>query len=270
MKLSKLILSLLCATLVAACSSGSDKKSDTSTPDTSLDACQAFSFARTKIAQGEVCSVGSTNSPLVRLSINSLSESGVCTGAVIDSNTILTAAHCIQGNVVSIDIETTAGTFTSQNFYYPQTYDDSGEIGLNDIAIVKVNANIPITPLPLLLSADPTVGEVGYIAGFGETSPGAIDDSPRAGEVVVAGVTSRSVVVKFQGDQSHPCQGDSGGPLVVIRGGKQVIAGVVSQSDPSVSESNICKPGDITLYTSLRYPDVLSFIQSLAPNASAL
>ncbi len=275
MKSINLFLILITALGIISCTSSSDDKSDGGsssdpTPSLSLDSCQAFSFARTKIANGEVCSVGNQNSPLVRLSIEGLGFTGVCTGTVIDRNTVLTAAHCLQGDIISVVVESTAGSFLSRNFFVPSSYDDSGDVGIDDIGIVKTSIDIPINPLPLLLSSDPIIGESAYIGGFGERSPGSIDSSPRAGEVIVAGLTSNSVIVRFQGDQAHPCEGDSGGPLVVDRNGQRAIVGVVSQSDPSVRLDNICRPGDITLYTSLTKSSVLSFINQLAPNAGAL
>lgn len=260
---------MLCVSLLAACSSSSDD-SDTDSGSGSLDACEAFNFARTKIASGEVCSVGSQESPLVRLSISSFDGDGVCTGAVIDSTTILTAAHCFGPNVVSVTVETTNGNFTTSTFFVPSAYDDSGDVAFNDVAIVRTNTPIGITPMPLLVSSDPTIGETAYIAGFGENSPGSIDDLPRAGDAVIASVTNQHIVIRYQGNQSHPCQGDSGGPLVVLRGNNRAIVGVVSQSDPSVDTDNICRPGDITLYTNLRTPPVLSFLNTVAPNAGAL
>ena len=256
--------------ILVSCSSSDKDKKDESPSTLSQDPCQAFSFARTKIANGETCSVGSGESPLVRLILNSFDGAAVCTGTVIDSHTVLTAGHCFEGGVLSVDIETTAGTFTTSNYQVAPTYNGSGDIGTDDVAVVKTNESIPIAPVSLLLSENPTVGEEGFIGGYGEFAPGSIDSNPRAGKVVVAGLTDFEVVVRFQGEQSHPCQGDSGGPLIVVRNGQKAIVGVVSQSDPSVNVDNICQKGDITLYTGLRAPNVLNFIRAQAPNAGAL
>ena len=268
MAIIKIFSIVLCLSMLIGCSS--EQEDSDSGSNGNLSACEAFNFARRKIASGEVCSLGSQESPLVRLLINSFSGNGVCTGAVIDSNTILTAAHCLDGNVFSIIVETTNGNFTTSNFFIPNAYNDSGDVAFNDVALVKTNTPIGINPYPLLITSDVIIGETAYIAGFGENKPGSIDDSPRAGDAVIAGVTSQHIVIRYQGDQSHPCQGDSGGPLVVVRGSFKAIAGVVSQSDPSVDSDNICRPGDITLYTNMRSSAVLSFLNSLAPNAGAI
>jgi hypothetical protein len=44
-----------------------------------------------------------------------------------------------------------------------------------------------------------------------------------------------------------------------------VIVGVVSQSDPSVSEEQVCSKGDMTLYANAQSPDISSFIAAQVP-----
>lgn len=260
-----------------ACSSDSDNdagNSNSELPPSLTSSCGAFNFNR-KIANGEECRVGSANSPLVRLLISGLGGEGICTGTVIDNNIILTAAHCLEGVILNITVETTSGNKAVQNYVVPQTYRDepsgNSSVAFDDVALVITSEAIGIQPMPLLITRSPSIGTSGFIGGYGENAPGSLDATPRAGRAVVTRVTTDHVDVRFEGNQAHPCRGDSGGPLVVAEGEAPLaIVGVVSQSDPSVPENRICRPGDVTLYANLRAPSVLAFLGRFAPNAGAL
>ncbi|HMO18522.1 MAG TPA: trypsin-like serine protease [Oligoflexia bacterium] len=265
-----LFLVFLSFFLVSACSSDDDDSgSGSNNPGFSAGACSAFNFSRSKIVNGLTCSRSGNPSPLVRLEIRSLQGQGVCTGMVIDNDKILTAAHCLEGTILSVNVETDVGVRTGARFAVPSTY-RTNPVSIDDVAIVFTNESIGIQPRPILVSQSPSVGETGFIGGFGENARGQLDSTPRAGKAIVTNVTSNHVTVRFEGDQAHPCFGDSGGPLVVERGGVRPIVGVVSQSDPSVRPDTFCRPGDITLYTNMRAPSVLSFLAQFAPNAGAL
>ncbi len=275
MRLKSVLVLLYLVFSVFACSSDSDKDGDSSSGNVSQqNACAAFNFAREKIANGEVCTVASENSPLVRLLINSLRGTSICSGAIIDNDKVLTAAHCVEGTILGITIQTTAGNVSASRYVFPSTYRDEvvggGVVGFDDIAIVFSAEAMGISPMPILISESPRVGEEASVGGFGETSPGSLDARPRAGNVIVAGVDQNHITVRFEGNQSHPCQGDSGGPLVVGRSGSRVVTGVVSQSAPGVRPDQICRPGDITLYTNVRAQTVLDFLGRYAPDAPAL
>lgn len=268
----KLSYSLILAALILnACSSSDDDSNGSNNGNNnnaSADACSVFDLARTKISNGEVCSFGSQNSPLVKVIINSLEGSGLCTGSVIDSRVILTAAHCVTGSVLSINVETTNGNFSASSYEIaPNYFPGVGALPpARDAALVFLDQDVGIAPISLLLSGSPSVGEDAFIGGFGavdqDNDGGAI---PRAGEAVIADVTANHVVLRFQGDQAHPCFGDSGGPLVVERAGQPAVVGVVSASSPGVDPNTVCEPGDETLYTSVKDSTVEAFIRRLTP-----
>lgn len=278
MKNKSLAVLLCCLLSVVGCSSSDDDKDNNNNPPPNnvpqQNACAAFNFARTKVANGSICSVSNQNSPLVRLLVNTLEGTGVCTGTVIDNDKILTAAHCVEGTVLGISIETTNGRAQGSKYFYPATYraedNRDGSVLFDDVAIVYSSTALGIAPMPVFISQSPTVGEVAYVGGYGENAPGQLDATPRAGSAVVTAATREHVTIRYEGNQAHPCQGDSGGPLVVERSGSKVISGVVSQSAPEVSMDQICRPGDITLYTGLRSQNVLNFLSQHAPDAPAL
>lgn len=262
---------------ISACSSDSDDSSDSSSGGqvSQGGACGAFNFSREKIANGEVCSVSQNQaSPLVRLLINTSRGTGVCTGAVVDNDKILTAAHCLEGTVIGVSVQISSRTIPASRYVIPQTYRDEqiggGIVGFDDIGIVFTSEPIGISPMAILVSESPRVGEEAFIGGYGETEPGSLDARPRAGKAIITNVNANHITIRFEGNQAHPCRGDSGGPLVVDRNGRKVITGVVAQSAPEVSPDVICRPGDITLYTNVRAQTVLNFLGRFAPDAPAL
>jgi hypothetical protein len=139
---------------------------------------------------------------------------------------------------------------------------------INDVAIVRTGSAMSAPSTPILLKRDAQTGEQGIVAGYGRTSAGSsIPDDVYAGYAVVRSVTEKHIRIDFKSNESHPCQGDSGGALLLEEGGL-AIAGVVSQSDPSVPADTICEVGDKTLYTSMQNSAVSSFVLSVAPDAA--
>ena len=270
-----LILSII--VFLVSCSSdddnGSESNQDSST-SSSREACNVFNFARQKIANGQVCTQSGQNSPLVRLGIDSLQGSGVCTGAIIDNDKVVTAAHCLEGTILGVTIETTAGNKSGSRYIIPRTYRDEntsqGPVSFDDIAIVISSEPFGISPMPFLITQNPQIGETSFVGGYGENAPGVLDRLPRAGNAIIIDVNPNHVTIDFESDQAHPCRGDSGGPLVVKRGDVGAIVGVVSQSAPTVPFDLICRPGDRTLYTHVRGESVLRFLSDHAPDSGAL
>lgn len=274
-----LFLALTCL-FVSACGGGGGDSSDGGggSGDFSRNACDTIGLARDKVANGAVCSAGENplQSSMVRLRIASISGSeALCSGVVVDPFTVLTAAHCLARSPLTINIDTTGGTFrasavalASDFSVQPSPFFSDRDVFFNDIAIVFTEQALPVATSPILLSRAPIVGEEAVIAGFGEFNQGALDGVIRAGNVTVTNVTPNHIFISFQNDEAHPCSGDSGSPIFVFAGGVPAIAGIVSQSDPQVPSDLICRPGDITLYTNVQSNSSLNFLATFAPNAS--
>ncbi|MCB0346028.1 MAG: trypsin-like serine protease [Bdellovibrionales bacterium] len=271
---SRALIAIAAFSLLAACGGGgSDDNNGGGGSDVSSefknDACNQVGL---KIANGFSCSPGEdpAATSLVLLDILDTNGSiGACSGVVVDSQIVMTAGHCVQGGVAAILVSTPAGQqVAATSIAQHPGFRRSGGVLFDDYAFVFVNQPINSARASILLSRAPQVGEEVYVAGRGETSQGSgAVDNIFAGAAVIDNVTDAHIWISFEGNQSHPCGGDSGGPLLIKLGnGNLAVAGLVSQSDPSVDPDNICKVGDYTIYGNVQAQSVLDFITTFAPN----
>lgn len=238
--------------------------------------CSAIGYSKSlKVADGEQCLVDSSSdtSSVVKLFLFDNDDGslvGSCTGTVISPTAVLTAAHCflsadsavvrVVANGTKVDVP------SSRVVTHPGYVLGSEDIFFNDVAIVHTSSQLPAPAAPILLSRAPEVGEVSIVAGYGQTeNNGPAVEDVVAGRAIIRIVTDNHVRIDFRGEESHPCQGDSGGALFIEDDSGLAIVGVVSQSDPSVSEEQVCSKGDMTLYSNTQSPDISDFITSQVP-----
>ncbi|MBL7544000.1 MAG: trypsin-like serine protease [Bdellovibrionaceae bacterium] len=202
--------------------------------------------------------------------------STLCTGTLIDNNTVLTAAHCFPKNRVSTQVIASINLFCSSGFNHQLAYTASNVMihpkyihkdtpsGVSpdfDIALVKFEGILPHEYMPLAIQKIDIQSEMKnssshmVMTGFGRTST---SDSSLPELRYLSKPWDRLILFKDsvnlvdrlnlvsvnQTDARGGCSGDSGGPLLIEDNGTYKILGVASYIESS-SESRLCEQGQI-------------------------
>jgi len=183
----------------------------------------------------------------------------LCTGTMIGSDIVLTAAHCLvqargrslgfsrpanRTDLLDVEVIPIAATHIHPGFILrPQ----DASIPTRDIAVIVLARKIDHVAVPTLtLSAaqQPTVGARWSIVGFGPTAVDASPDGLKNTALTSISALKASEFTIAPSPGPQPCFGDSGGPAYPTTGG-HAIGGVASRA--AVETDSSCTSG--TIYT---------------------
>ena len=249
-------LACVCAlALLTAC--GGSKNNPNPTNPAPIPAAQTCgNIGGTAILNGAPCSADTSSVVLLNMRSNDGAQLGACSGTVVSSRRILTAAHCVDQGVAIVLVWLGSGEqIQAQSFvHYPgYVFNQSGF----DVAVVTMAADLPRNPVPVLLGRDARVGETAIIAGWGRDQNNSTA-TLRSGSTTISAV-SNLLQTAYAPPSSSVCSGDSGGPILVQEGGTWTIAGITS-----ATSNNECNTGT-NYYQAVRQPNVTAFIEEHAP-----
>jgi len=233
--LDKSLISLLLLSLVLAL--GCAKVEEESNGEANLS-CNQFG-----IRNGD--EIGTAERPLVGYLLTA--QGSLCTGTLITSGTVMTAAHCVSDdadNVLSpnqVVFSFGANTLEGEKLEVAKVEvhpDYTGQVGSEgDIALLILKDKILVDTFYRVYQGEFALdqGESVEVVGYGQNEVGTAGIK-RLGTVDFRRFTSAvsaapNVFLEFNASQSEDqnvCPGDSGGPAIVERGGVKYIIGVAS------------------------------------------
>lgn len=163
-------------------------------------------------------------------------DGGLCSGTVIASRWVVTAAHCLEGGVsgavfaLGNDVDSPSKVINVASGRQHPQYDANNIV--NDIALIRLASDAGVTPVPRASSLDQSEGEALTFVGFGITSGGASNSGiKRSVTMPLAQLDPTTFSYGVRG--KNTCSGDSGGPAFITQNGQVRIAGVTSYGDAS-------------------------------------
>ncbi|MCB0352633.1 MAG: trypsin-like serine protease [Bdellovibrionales bacterium] len=239
-------------------------------PGLPADSCQIAggtversSSVSQRIINGRACFVG--DSPVVEIEIfnHSGRNVGGCSGTVVAPRVVITAAHCLEGNVGSVVVFAGGETVGGERFAAHPDFDNLPfkPLEASDIGVIVTKKDLNTRIVGIVSDNSFLLNEPGVIAGFGLDELGHFG-TLRAAPVTLNQFSKEGITIRYSGFgiTGNTCNGDSGGPLFVQRGSEWLLAGVTSNG----ALAN-CGAGDVSNFANITDPNVRQFVHSFVP-----
>lgn len=215
-----------------------------------------------RIFNGTACGQPEQSSVIL---LEVVTGSGVarCSGTLVTSTKILTAAHCLPPDTSRVLAGawsangSVVGIAASGWAVHPQFQRSPSRLE-NDVAVVFLSSPLPNSTMGILVSDASAAGQSVFIAGWGLPGFDLV-----VGEAELGLVNDVSVGFTYTGELANTCSGDSGGPAFRTVGGRSGVVGITSSGTAAS-----CGAGDRSLFTNVQGGAVINFIRSQAPDAA--
>jgi secreted trypsin-like serine protease len=255
MRQMRTYLAVITVTLLIGCGGGGGGS----------DSCDTITG---KITGGSSCSTEGTAVVAVIPVVSDgqgVRAAGVCTGTVVTSDDILTAAHCItdplREGADGFVVVTGDGVYPVVRYQVNPEYRGIGSAF--DTAMITVNRDMGIPAVPINVSDAVAEGEEITVYGYGRDEEGqTFLDLGRAayksGRMIVGVVARGLFAASFDDTGAAICQGDSGGPVIQVLNGVPSIVGVTSLTVQG------CLEGSISGFVSMQIRGNVEFVRNYA------